>query len=126
MPGAAAAARRERTARATTPRESVMPARGSSTTSTDPTGRGGRARGFGARGRTFHGIKLALDSYRKQKARQLKWKSYMVFQRQVIAAIDAQRPTTLAELAKIPGLGPAKLARFGDDILALVRKHAGQ
>ena len=74
--------------------------------------------------RTFHGIKLALDTYRKQKARQLKWKTYMVFQRATIAAIDARRPTTMQELAKIPGLGPAKLARFGEDILALVRQHA--
>jgi len=74
--------------------------------------------------RTFHGIKLALDTYRKQKARQLKWKTYMVFQRATIAAIDARRPMTMQELAQIPGLGPAKLARFGEDILALVRRHA--
>jgi ATP-dependent DNA helicase RecQ len=73
--------------------------------------------------RTVHGIKLALDTYRKQKARQLKWKSYMVFQRSTIAAIDARRPQTLAELARIPGLGPSRIARFGDDILALVRRH---
>jgi ATP-dependent DNA helicase RecQ len=73
--------------------------------------------------RTFHGIKLALDSYRKQKARQLKWKSYMVFQRSTIAAIDARRPRTVDELARIPGLGPAKIARFGDDILAIVSRH---
>jgi ATP-dependent DNA helicase RecQ len=73
--------------------------------------------------RTFHGIKLALDSYRKQKARQLKWKSYMVFQRSTIAAIDARRPRTVAELERIPGLGPAKIARFGDDILAIVSRH---
>jgi len=73
--------------------------------------------------RTFHGIKLALDTYRKQKARQLKWKSYMVFQRSTIAAIDARRPRTVDELARIPGLGPAKIARFGQDILAIVQRH---
>jgi DNA helicase-2/ATP-dependent DNA helicase PcrA len=70
-----------------------------------------------------HGIKLALDTYRKQKARQLKWKSYMIFQRATIAAIDARRPRTVEELARIPGLGPAKIARFGDDILAIVQRH---
>jgi superfamily II DNA helicase RecQ len=47
----------------------------------------------------------------------------MVFQRGVIAAIDRDRPTTRDALARIPGLGPAKLARFGEDILALVRRH---
>jgi ATP-dependent DNA helicase RecQ len=73
--------------------------------------------------RTVHGIKLALDTYRKQKARQLKWKSYMIFQRATIAAIDARRPRTVEELARIPGLGPAKIARFGDDILAIVQRH---
>lgn len=67
---------------------------------------------------------LALDSYRKRMARQLKWKTYMVFQRGVIAAIDQQRPTSKEALARIPGLGPAKIARFGDDILAVVRREA--
>jgi ATP-dependent DNA helicase RecQ len=66
-------------------------------------------------------LTLELDGYRKRMARQLKWKTYMVFQRGVIAAIDAQRPRTLDALAKIPGLGPAKLARFGDDLLAVIR-----
>lgn len=68
-------------------------------------------------------MKFALDTYRKQKARQLKWKAYMVFQRATIAAIDAKRPRTKQELLAIPGLGPAKIARFGDDILALVARN---
>jgi ATP-dependent DNA helicase RecQ len=70
------------------------------------------------------GVTLALDTYRKRMARQLKWKTYMVFQRGVIAAIDQQRPTSKEALARIPGLGPAKIARFGDDILAVVRRAA--
>jgi len=71
------------------------------------------------------GVTIELDSYRKRMARQLKWKTYMVFQRGVIAAIDQQRPTSMEALARIPGLGPAKLARFGDDILAVVRRQSG-
>lgn len=67
---------------------------------------------------------IELESYRKRMARQLKWKTYMVFQRGVIAAIDRQRPTTKEGLARIPGLGPAKIARFGDDLLAVIRRHA--
>ena len=69
-------------------------------------------------------ITIELETYRKRMARQLRWKAYMVFQRGVIAAIDRTRPTTHEALARIPGLGPAKIARFGDDILALVRRHA--
>jgi ATP-dependent DNA helicase RecQ len=67
---------------------------------------------------------LELDSYRKRMARQLKWKAYMVFQHGVITAIDKARPDSKDALARIPGLGPSKIARFGDDILAVVRRHA--
>jgi len=68
-------------------------------------------------------IARALDNYRRRKARALKWKIYMVFQRKVMLAIDRTEPQSLAELERIPGLGPAKVARFGDDILELVRAH---
>ena len=47
----------------------------------------------------------------------------MVFQRRVILAIDRMRPQSREALLRIPGLGPAKIARFGDDILAAVRRH---
>ena len=68
-------------------------------------------------------ITRELDAYRRRMARQLKWKTYMIFQRATIAAIDKQRPTSHEALARIPGLGLAKIARFGDDILAVVRRH---
>jgi len=68
-------------------------------------------------------VKLELDRYRKRMARRLRWKSYMVLQRATIVAIDRQRPESLADLARIPGIGPAKIARFGDDILAVVRRY---
>jgi len=89
----------------------------------DPGGRADRPRGAGPR---TSSVTLELDRYRKRMARQLKWKTYMVFQRGVIAAIDQLRPTTKEALARIPGLGPAKIARFGDDILAVVRRQAVQ
>ncbi|HEX3764696.1 MAG TPA: RecQ family ATP-dependent DNA helicase [Kofleriaceae bacterium] len=71
------------------------------------------------------GVTFELDRYRRRMARQLKWKTYMVFPRSVITAIDRQRPTSREALARIAGLGPSKIARFGDDILAVVRRHAG-
>ena len=67
----------------------------------------------------------ALDNYRRRTARRLKWKPYMVFQRRVILAIDRQRPESLEDLARIPGLGEAKIARFGHDLLELIREHSG-
>jgi superfamily II DNA helicase RecQ len=68
-------------------------------------------------------IARALDNYRRRQARVLRWKTYMVFQHSVLLAIDRAQPDSREALAKIPGLGPAKLERFGDDILALVRQH---
>jgi len=68
-------------------------------------------------------IARELENYRKRTARRLKWKPYMVFQRRVILAIDQKRPQTLADLERIPGLGQAKIERFGEDLLALVRAH---
>jgi ATP-dependent DNA helicase RecQ len=65
----------------------------------------------------------ALDNYRKRTARELQWKTYMVFQKAVIMAIDRDEPDSLEALARIPGLGPSKVERFGRDILDLVRTH---
>jgi len=74
--------------------------------------------------RTYSNIARELERYRTRMARELNWKGYMIFQQRVITAIDQQRPATLAALARIPGLGPAKIERFGEDILALVKRHA--
>jgi ATP-dependent DNA helicase RecQ len=70
-------------------------------------------------------ITVELDRYRKRMARQLRWKAYMVFQRSVITAIDRQRPDSLAALARIPGLGANRIARFGEDLVAIVRRYGG-
>lgn len=68
-------------------------------------------------------IARALDNYRRRTARSLKWKTYMVFQRKVMLAIDREEPDSLDALAEIPGLGPVKIERFGEDILDLVRTY---
>ena len=68
-------------------------------------------------------ISIELDRYRKRMARELRWKAYMVFQRNTIQAIDRMRPTSKEALARIPGLGPSKIERFGDEILAVVRRY---
>ncbi len=81
-------------------------------------------RGLGrSRRRASSSLGRALDNYRKRRARGLGWKTYMVFQRKVIEAIERERPATLEELEQIPGLGPAKVSRFGDELLELIEKH---
>ena len=71
----------------------------------------------------YNAFVRSLENYRRRMARSLKWKPYMVFQQRVIMALDQQRPSTRAALAKIPGLGAAKIERFGSDLLQLLREH---
>lgn len=63
-----------------------------------------------------------LESYRRRTARRLGWKPFMVFHRKVIAGIERHQPRDLAGLATIPGLGPAKIEQFGEDILDIIRR----
>jgi len=65
----------------------------------------------------------ALDNYRRRTARSLRWKSYMVFSNAVITQLDTLRPDSTWALEEIRGMGPAKVERFGDDILDLIRRH---
>ena len=66
----------------------------------------------------------ALENYRRRTARQLKWKPYMVFHQKVIVAIDEFEPRDLWSLTQIDGLGPAKISRFGEDLLQIIADHA--
>jgi ATP-dependent DNA helicase RecQ len=90
----------------------------------------GEAGGSGSRARAVSryggDIARALDNYRKRTARKLGWKTYMVFQRNVMIAIERVKPESLEALARVPGMGPAKVERFGQDVLALVREHRGR
>lgn len=71
----------------------------------------------------YNPLTRSLEDFRRRTARSLGWKPYMVFQRCVIKAIEDRPPETLDDLARIPGLGPAKIERFGEQLLALVREH---
>jgi superfamily II DNA helicase RecQ len=77
----------------------------------------------GRDGSSASSITVELDRFRKRMARELKWKPYMVFQNRTIAAIDRTRPDSLAALDRIPGLGAAKIARFGADLLAIIHRY---
>ena len=88
---------------------------------------GGAAKKKRARNPRFGGdVARALDNYRRRRARELGWKTYMVFQRAAMLAIDRAEPATLDALTRIPGLGPAKIERFGEDILQIVRERGGR
>ncbi|MFT6145551.1 MAG: ATP-dependent DNA helicase RecQ, partial [Myxococcota bacterium] len=44
------------------------------------------------------------------------------FPNKTLDAMMADRPTTLAELGELPGIGPTRLSRFGDDLLEILAK----
>lgn len=40
-----------------------------------------------------------------------------------MAGIAHLRPTTLTELLKVPGVGPAKVNAYGEEIIGIVQSH---
>jgi DNA helicase-2/ATP-dependent DNA helicase PcrA len=62
-----------------------------------------------------------LRDWRLERARADNVPPYVVFHDSVLHAIAEARPSSLGELAQIAGVGPAKLDRYGPDLLELVR-----
>ncbi len=61
-----------------------------------------------------------LKRWRLEQARERSVPAYVVFTDATLLAIAEQRPTTSDELARIPGIGPAKLEQYGSAVLALL------
>jgi DNA helicase-2/ATP-dependent DNA helicase PcrA len=59
-----------------------------------------------------------LREWRRERAKADDVPAYVVFHDATLAEIAERQPRTLAELARVSGVGPAKLARYGDDVLA--------
>ena len=62
----------------------------------------------------------ALRVARRDLAAESGVPPYVVFHNSTLREMAAARPATLAELAKISGVGEAKLARYGSAMLAAV------
>ena len=60
----------------------------------------------------------ALKRWRLERALADDLPAYVVFHNSTLAEIVRRSPTTLEELARIPGVGPTKLDRYGVDVLA--------
>ena len=61
-----------------------------------------------------------LRAWRLERARVDGVPPYVVFHDTVLHAIADARPTSLGELSQIAGVGPAKLERYGSEVLALL------
>jgi DNA helicase-2/ATP-dependent DNA helicase PcrA len=61
---------------------------------------------------------LALKEWRLARAREEEVPAYVVFNDRTLAELIRMAPRTIAELAEVPGIGPAKLERYGSELLA--------
>jgi DNA helicase II / ATP-dependent DNA helicase PcrA len=59
----------------------------------------------------------ALKQWRLERSREDEVPPYVVFHNTTLAEIAERQPRSLAELALIPGIGPTKLERYGQDVL---------
>jgi len=66
----------------------------------------------------------ALKEWRLARARAEEVPAYVVFNDRTLAELLRLQPRTIAELAAVPGIGPAKLERYGPDLLAALRDVA--
>ena len=61
---------------------------------------------------------VALKEWRLKRSKRDDVPAYVVFHNSTLAEIAARRPQTIGELASVPGVGPAKLERYGGEVLA--------
>jgi hypothetical protein len=65
----------------------------------------------------------ALRAWRSRVASTNGVPAYLVFHDRHLQVLAGRKPSTLIELAGCPGVGPAKLERYGDDLLDLIADH---
>ena len=63
-------------------------------------------------------IFAALKQWRFERARADEVPAYVVFHNSTLAEIAGRKPQTLRDLAAVPGIGPTKLDRYGEELLA--------
>ncbi len=61
-----------------------------------------------------------LRSWRRERSREDGVPAYVVLHDATLRDLAATQPSNLHELAAVKGLGPAKIERYGDDILSVV------
>ena len=64
------------------------------------------------------GLCHELAVWRRARAEEDEVPPYVVFHDTTLDAIARTRPQTLRDLAALPGVGPVKLERYGDAVLA--------
>ena len=62
----------------------------------------------------------ALRQWRKDVALAAEVPAFVVFTDATLTAIAEARPTSLEELAQLAGIGPSKLEKYGEAVLAVL------
>ena len=65
----------------------------------------------------------ALRQWRLETARRTEVPPYVIFHDKTLAEIARRRPASTHDLAEVPGVGPAKLERYGTDLLAVLSRE---
>jgi DNA helicase II / ATP-dependent DNA helicase PcrA len=65
-----------------------------------------------------------LKEWRLRTAKAEEKPAYVIFHNSTLAEIVRRAPRTREELSKVPGVGPAKLERYGDEVLAALAAGA--
>jgi superfamily II DNA helicase RecQ len=65
----------------------------------------------------------ALKAWRLQRARTDKVPAFVILHDSTLERLCVQRPNSTQQLRNIPGIGETKLERYGDEILAVLRKN---
>jgi DNA helicase-2/ATP-dependent DNA helicase PcrA len=65
----------------------------------------------------------SLRQWRSERARAASIPAFTVFQDRTLVEVARRRPASPAELAAVPGIGPVKLRRWSEPLLAIVAEH---
>ncbi|MDX2238093.1 MAG: DNA helicase RecQ [Hyphomonadaceae bacterium] len=68
----------------------------------------------------------ALRAWRREAAAKAGAPPYVIFHDQTLADITRQKPESLRALGAISGIGEAKLAKYGEAVLEVLRTRAGE
>lgn len=71
-----------------------------------------------------HDLFQALRRKRTEIARTQNVPPYVIFHDKTPIELEAARPASRAEMVNVPGVGEAKLDRYGPAFLALIAEHA--
>jgi DNA helicase-2/ATP-dependent DNA helicase PcrA len=69
-------------------------------------------------------VMAELVEWRRSLARASGVPAYVIFHDTTLAAVAESRPRNRDDLLALPGLGPIKVERYGEALLALIERHA--